>query len=76
MTVNGDEVPLADPADLAEQERELDEPPTPDPGDSLPEATPVASRTDAAEADVLEQAQVVRGDDDEYPVGMDQADEA
>jgi hypothetical protein len=75
MTVHGDDIPLADPADLAEQGRDLDEAPTPEPGDALPEAPPVASRTDAAEADVLEQAQVVRGDDEEYPFGTHAADE-
>jgi len=76
MTVHRDDIPLADPGDLAEQDRELDEPPTPEPGDDLPEAPPVASRADAAEADVLEQAQVVQGDDDEYPLWSDSAHDA
>ncbi len=73
MSVHRDDVPLAD---LAEQERELDEAPVPEPGDALPEPPPATDAVDAAEADVLEQAQVVRGDDDEYPFGADEPHEA
>jgi hypothetical protein len=76
MTVHHDDVPLADQADLAEQQREVDEAPTPEPGDALPEPLPAADRADAAEADVLEQSQPVTGDEDEYPFGASATGEA
>ena len=57
----------ADPFDLAEQEREVE----PEAGDALPDLFPDLADVDAAEADVLEQTQAVRGDDEEYPFGAE-----
>ena len=69
MTVSRDDVPLDD---LAEQERELDEMPDPEPGDELPEPPVDPWRVDADEGDLVEQSMAVGLDADDYPRGSDE----
>jgi hypothetical protein len=70
MSEPRDDVPVDD---LLEQERGLDEPPAPEPDDTLPDVPSLAAGADADEADLLEQSVTVEDlDDDGYPYGTEE----